>query len=433
MENITVSIVPQKAGLISNSNNVVNALVRIEAPDMPTTPVERAPLNLALVLDRSGSMNGQPMMEAVRCARYVVDHLQQQDRCAIVIYDNEVEVIVPSQHVSDKKVFHRALERVESRGMTALHDGWLAGAEQTALHPSVDALSRVMLISDGGANAGLTDPQAIAEHCRELASAGVTTSTYGLGQHFNEDLMATMASAGNGNAYYGESAEDLIDPFREEFDLLSNLFATNIELQLEAPAEIQLKVLNGYKKLDNGAYQIPSLAYGGEVWAMIEMQVPRGYFDGLMSVSVKATGQAGVQMAGSATLADLPILAAADYDALQPNALATARKQEVMVADYQRRAREASLKGDWAAVDILIEEATELAEDNEWLGDSLNSLRRYSLNRDGARFSKEAMYSSSKLSSRVADKYEERASYCRTMEDSKPAFLRRKMEQGKRA
>ncbi len=95
----------------------------------------------------------------------------------------------------------------------------------------VDTLSarrrarRVILLSDGNANEGLTDPGEIASQCEAFAAAGVSTSTYGFGRHFNEELMVAMARAGGGNSYYGDTADDLFEPFDQEFSLLSSLWA----------------------------------------------------------------------------------------------------------------------------------------------------------------------------------------------------------------
>lgn len=162
-------------------------LLRVKAPAAPETRRERLPLNLAIIIDRSGSMSGQPLAEAKRCAAMIVDGLSSRDRAGVVIYDHVADVLVPSRSVDDKQAFHAALCAVESRGNTALHTGWLTGAEQAARHQNGLGLSRVLLLSDGCANEGLCDTPAIARHCAEMADAGVGTSTCGLGRHFNEE------------------------------------------------------------------------------------------------------------------------------------------------------------------------------------------------------------------------------------------------------
>jgi len=93
-------------------------------------------------------------------------------------------------------------------------------------------ISSPVAIAPAKANCGETRVDVIARHCAELAAADVSTSTYGLGENFNEDLMAEMAKSGQGQAHYGRTAEDLIDPFQQEFDLLSALIARKLRLGL---------------------------------------------------------------------------------------------------------------------------------------------------------------------------------------------------------
>ena len=118
--------------------------------------------------------------------------------------------------------------------MTNLHGGWFQGAETLAPHTKDDVTSRVILLSDGCANHGLTDPDQIYAQCADLARAGVSTSTYGLGHGFNEELMIGMARHGQGSSYYGQTADDLMDPFREEFELLNALCARRLRLEIAA-------------------------------------------------------------------------------------------------------------------------------------------------------------------------------------------------------
>jgi Ca-activated chloride channel family protein len=217
----TVLMTPRRPALLSGEHNTVDLLLRMQVPSQPETAYERPPLNLAIVLDRSRSMSGRPLAEAKRCAVMIVDRLGPRDRAALVVYDRDVAVLVPTMRIMDKTAFHAAIAAIEAGRMTNLHGGWLKGAELLAPVAQCNATTRVLLLSDGQANAGLTDVEMIARQCAGLAGVGITTSTYGLGEGFNEDLMIRMANAGHGNAYYGETAEDLKDPFAEEFELLA--------------------------------------------------------------------------------------------------------------------------------------------------------------------------------------------------------------------
>jgi Ca-activated chloride channel family protein len=107
-----------------------------------------------------------------------------------------------------------------------------------------------------------------------MADAGVGTSTYGLGQGFNEELMTAMARAGRGNAYYGQTAEDLMDPFREEFDLMSALCARRLRLAVAPARGVRVEILNQYRTDAEGRTMLLDLAYGGEAWAVMRLTVP---------------------------------------------------------------------------------------------------------------------------------------------------------------
>ena len=272
---IDLEFVPHRAALLAGQDNTLDVVLRAKAPAAPNTQRERLPLNLAIVIDRSGSMSGRPLAEAKRCAAMIVDGLSAKDHASVVVYDNVVDVLVASRPVDDKEVFRRAIAAVDSRGKTASHDGWLTGAEQAAAKQNGQVLSRVLLLSDGCANKGLCDTPAIARQCAEMADAGVGTSTYGLGQDFNEELMTAMARAGQGNAYYGQTAEDLMDPFREEFDLMSALCARRLRLALAPAAGVRVEVVNQYRTDAEGRTMLPDLAYGGEAWAVLRLTVPR--------------------------------------------------------------------------------------------------------------------------------------------------------------
>ncbi|MFN7175096.1 MAG: vWA domain-containing protein, partial [Thermaurantiacus tibetensis] len=176
---LTLSLQPRRPALLAGLDNALEVLVRAEAAPAPEGAGHRRRLDLALVIDRSGSMAGQPLAEAKRLAAEMVARLDPRDRIAIVTYDDAVQVPVPSRPVGERASILAAIAGIEAGGSTALHAGWAAGAEEAARAVAEADVARVLLLSDGCANHGLTDPDRIAAHCREMAEAGVSTSTYG--------------------------------------------------------------------------------------------------------------------------------------------------------------------------------------------------------------------------------------------------------------
>lgn len=192
----TLLITPRRAALLAPHDNELDVLVRVQAPQAPAELPKRQPLHLALVIDRSGSMAGQPLEQAKRCAEFVLDGLLPTDRLSVVAYDDEAQTLVPAVELRDKDAVRRAIRQIDEGGRTNLHGGWLQGAETLAPHTHDRLTSRVILLSDGCANRGITEHDPIYAQCAELARAGVTTSTYGLGRSFNEELMIGMARHG---------------------------------------------------------------------------------------------------------------------------------------------------------------------------------------------------------------------------------------------
>ena len=143
-----IELLALKAGLPAGQDSDVTLLARIHPAPAPAAQAVRPPLNLALVLDRSGSMSGHPLHMARLAAQTAIRAMQPQDRVSVVTFDDEVETLIPPQPVADPEALCREVETITSGGMTALHAGWLEGATLTAQHLVREALNRVLLLSD---------------------------------------------------------------------------------------------------------------------------------------------------------------------------------------------------------------------------------------------------------------------------------------------
>jgi Ca-activated chloride channel family protein len=426
-----IILTPRRPAVLAGFESTFDVLVRVAAPDAP--PIvghSRAPLHLALVIDRSGSMAGQPLEEAKKAAAFVINALMRDDRASLVTYDDAVDTQVPLRGADDRDTLLRAIARIESGGSTNLHGGWFAGAETLAPAVSRETISRVILLSDGCANKGLTDPEAINLQCAELARTGVTTSTYGLGRNFNEDLMIGMARAGLGNTYYGQTAEDLMDPFREEFALLNATCARRLELELAPAPGVQAEVLNDYPLTDEGNSQLPDLAYGGEAWALVRLTVParpEGAIPAaLLTAAIRYRDMAGEPRAVQPCALSLPAVPAAAYETLIQDPLVIRRASELEAARLLAQARVAARQRDWDKVQALLSIANKLGADNPWLKDVVRELQQLADRRDDAMFAKEGAYSSRRMTTRLAP-----AAEGLTPGQEKASYLRRKSAQGK--
>jgi Ca-activated chloride channel family protein len=433
-----ILITPLKPALIRGMAQKLPVLVRIQAPDPdPARKLARKPYHLSLVIDRSGSMAGEPLVEAVRCAKYIVDRLDATDRASIVVFDDTVNTLAEAAPVGDRKRLHRALAQVRSGGTTNLHGGWKAGMESLLPTAHEAALARVILLSDGNANAGeTTDSDVIARLCGEAAWRGVTTSTYGLGHGFNEDLMVDMGQRGAGNHYYGETAADLFEPFGEEFDLIANLHARQVRLSLAAPEGVGIRLLNDYPTEERDGFpliRLPDLPWGAEAWALVELEIPadlaREAGMQLLQAAVSGATVDGTPIAcQDATLA-LEVVPPQAWEVLLPDPVVLARRAELEAGKLLGQARAAAEHGDWAAIQRMIAEAQQQFADHPWVMEVLAEMAELAAARDGARFRKEALYSAGRMDRRLAAKAERLADL--DSEEAEASYLRRKKAQGR--
>ena len=221
-------------------------LVRFVA-DPPDSATLRRALNLLLVIDRSGSMAGTPLKYAIRAAKDLVDRLGADDILSVVTYDDHVQSVVPPQAVSDKAAIKGKLDSVHVGGTTNLAGGWLEGCKHVAKNADSERVNRVLLLTDGHANVGITAPDLLTNTAKERAETGVITTTLGFGDGFNEDLLIGMARASSGNFYFIQDPGDASGVFQIELDSLKSVAAQNLIATLAPEPSVTLSLLSGYR------------------------------------------------------------------------------------------------------------------------------------------------------------------------------------------
>jgi len=216
----------------------------------PEGSAPRMPLNLALVVDSSGSMAGNKVTQAKEAVAFLIGQLGDQDRAAVVTYDDTVTVIAPSRPMT-AAAKAEALARLRDRdtgGMTNLGGGWLAGCQQVASAQSGDGqTNRVVVLTDGLANVGITLHEELVEHARQLRLRGIITSTMGVGADFNEELLEALARHGGGRFQYVETARHIPDCVQGELGEMLQVSARGVALEVMLPQGISGgRCLNGY-------------------------------------------------------------------------------------------------------------------------------------------------------------------------------------------
>jgi Ca-activated chloride channel family protein len=415
----------------------LDVLVRIQAPEQPpgAAAPARSPLRLAVVIDRSGSMSGQPLAEALRCAEHIAAGLTARDHLAVVLYDDKIQVPVPLSGGGNLPAVQRALAGVESGGSTALFDGWEQGARLLE-HGPKDTLSRVVLLSDGQANRGLVDVDQIVQHCARWAERGVSTTTVGLGRDFNEDLMIRMARAGGGQQYYGRSADDLRDGFDEELQLLQALYLRKLRVRLVPADGVVAEALGGLPSGPDG-HALPDLAWGAESWMMVRLHLAAsaslhpGQLQTLLGVEVNASPMVGGAPVHLHQVLQLPRVGAGDWAGLPEDPLVRSRGQELAFAAQMEAAHELVRRGRPDEARRLVGELAVQVAAHPWLAAKVERLQRL-LEEDAVMSVKEMRYSALKASRRLASRLET-AEWSADGDMAVPAFLRRKAEEGRAA
>ena len=192
-----------------------------------------APLNLALVIDRSGSMDEPDKMPFVKQSlRIFLESLNSDDIISIITYSDEAQVLLPAQPVGDKQWIQAAIDRIRPAGSTNLHAGMMLGLQEVDKNFDIRRNNRVILLTDGIANRGVTDPTQISTDALAYNQRNIYLSTIGLGLEFNDALLSQLARQGKGGYSFVDSAQEMDRIFREHVAGLKQRAASEVSLTI---------------------------------------------------------------------------------------------------------------------------------------------------------------------------------------------------------
>lgn len=258
--------------ILPQTGQTIYTRVAITPPSI--NPRIRAPLNLALVIDTSGSMDiGDRINNAKRAAINLVEMLSQNDTLSLVVFSSDARILVPAQRLTDKKVFINAISSIRANGNTALYAGVELGSKQLAEFKVDQSVNRVILLSDGEANVGPSSAHALSTFGAELARQNIAVTTIGLGLGYNATLMEKLAAASDGNHIFVQNARDLETTFQREFRDASSIVARNARIEIEFSAGITPVRIYGYEGTISGQnviVDIAQLSGGQEKYIIVE-------------------------------------------------------------------------------------------------------------------------------------------------------------------
>ena len=264
--------------MLAGQKEINHLRISLTGFDVPQSQA-RPPVNTAIVIDQSGSMGGQKIVQARKAAIAAVRRLRDDDIVSIVLYSDSATVLVPATRATDREAIVEKIQTVKAGGSTALFAGVSKGAAEVRKFIDSELVNRVILLSDGQANVGPKSPRELERLGASLVKEGISVSTLGLGLGYNEDLMSRLASAGSGNHMFVEQADDLVAVFQKEFNDLMSVVASEFEIHAKIGEGIRpVRVLNTKADISGQDIYIPlaQLYARQQRYFVIEVEVDPG-------------------------------------------------------------------------------------------------------------------------------------------------------------
>jgi len=363
----------------------VYLMARLESGPAPDSK-RRRPLNLSLVIDRSGSMGGDKIAYTRQAAQFMVQNLGAADTLSVVLYNEHVETLIVPEKVTHKDVIGQRISAIKAKGTTNLSGGWLEGCKHVAENLNSLHLNRVILMSDGLANQGVTSMDKLVAMAKQKLEEGVSTTTMGLGADFNEDLLMAMADAGGGAFYFIESPEVAPQIFQEELQGLLNLVGQNLVVSIEPMSHVTNVIqMNAYPMHSDGrrtSFRLGDV-FGEEVKTLIlELSIPALPDVGHKQIAVLRFDYDELNEAGTEhrTL-EMPIFVNVGPQGQLPASANSEVQKSVLLlkaAQARREAVDAADRGDYKSASQVLKQAADAIEqsaiDNDQLAEESRAL-----------------------------------------------------------
>jgi Ca-activated chloride channel family protein len=261
-------------------------------------PGLRTPMNLCLVIDRSGSMEGPPLEYAKAACAYVVDLLSPDDILSIVTFEEVVDLLMAPQRVTNRQMVKDGIARITPGNTTNLHGGISLAMQQLGQFSDPSKATRMIVLSDGDPTAGIKDFGALTTFASEVKSRGITITFLGIGPDYNEELLAGMAKRAGGNYYFIPRPELLPEIFRTELEKLMTVAARNLSLNLKLARWVTLRSSHGQQGSDREVViPLADLERGGAMQHVFDFEFsnhPLGWYrvaEGKLTYDDSTTGK----------------------------------------------------------------------------------------------------------------------------------------------
>ena len=273
---IKLDVAPMRSTLKAGEKQTTWLRVGLEGFQIEANK-KRAPVNLAIVLDKSGSMSGEKITQARRAAIDAISLLGSDDIVSIITYDTTVSVLVPATKMTDRESIAKAINSIQADGNTALFAGVSKGAAEVRKFLDKEHVNRIVLLSDGIANSGPSTPGELGALGASLMKENISVSTLGLGLSYNEDLMVQLAKKSGGNHHFIEKSTELADIFRREFEDVLSVVAQEVDLKIQIAEGIRPVRVLGNDSDINGQQVVTRMnqIYSRQnKYVVIEVEIP---------------------------------------------------------------------------------------------------------------------------------------------------------------